>query len=306
VGITSGKSYINLKAVGIGSATVTFNLIDTANKNAVVDTKSQTFTVVKNDDIKGYTIDTCAAPIYAVTTSGSIVATKLVPTMSFADDFKFNPTVYGTTSTGGKVVLAGSPVIGATVDSSDFGVYNVVTGKNAIDSVKVVANKLSDNNTTSSTNLAVTLIGADGDVHTVTTPVKSSTTSPVATTVTVGIATQVAGITNDGDTITVTKQAGSTYAALLGTTLARYNADGSGGKRNVYLRGIDQYGTKGQALSQFVVVSSKTNLTATNPFAVASNGMISNVENVNVNDYITVSGVASNGMVKTIKIIFIC
>ncbi|MGK0466944.1 MAG: hypothetical protein ACJAX4_002234 [Clostridium sp.] len=297
-----GETQIAIQAKESGSATVTFNLVDTSKLNTagdaiVIDSKAQTFTVLADADIKDYTMDEVADPIYVSNGISSIIEDS-----AQAYDYDANPTVYGTTSTGAKVVLRGTPITGATSTSSDFTVIAGAPGSlTAPDDVEIVANKIADPaKTGSSTILTVTLLGADGLVHTVTTPVTSSTVDPLAKSLSVSVATEVAGISRTDDVVSLTGD----YSALLGSTLAKYNADGSktGVTKNVYFAPEDQYGSKASSLSQFIIVEANSNRTNGSDFAVTNKGMISG--SMVTGDWITISGTTTNGLVKTIQINF--
>lgn len=305
---TIGQNFISLKALKPGTATITFELFNsdttkpdgTPRDNTVpVDTKTVTFTVVKDADIKGYVIDEVAKPIYATNTTGSAIT-------AYDTDYKANPKVYGTTSSGTKVVLRGAPIIGASVDSDDFVVFTggssdaaAYDGTSAkkYNAIKVVAKKLTDSNKTGAeTTLAVTVRGADGKVYGLSTVIKSSTEAPKAVDVDVVADTSVAGISKSGDTIKLNAAAGGSYAAMLGTTLAKYDA--SGNESNVYIAPTDQYGKTGSTLAQFVLVDN-----GGTTFDISPDGTI-NLGNVTANKSVTISGVTKNGLVKTIKIVF--
>ncbi|TGE33805.1 cell wall-binding repeat-containing protein [Desulfosporosinus sp. Sb-LF] len=304
-----------LEALG-GTGTVTFRLVNTlegtvngvihdgtdAHPYTVIDSKSVTFSILKNTDIKDYSMDTVAKPIYAdVTTSGAI--TKR--TTAFAG----NPYVYGKTGSGSKVILAGTPIIGANIDSSDFiastvksdGTYDVIPASGVdYQSVYVAAKTLANNMTTSSTTLNVTFRGADGLVHALTTPIKSSTEVPKALAIVAAVGTFMPGVTlNDaGDQANV-----SVRYLQPGTIMARMDVAGSSVGRGVlYFLTVDQYGTKAAPLAQIVeVTSTGTNLDGTSTFKLdPSTNRIAVAPHVN--DTITLSGISTNGLVKTIKI----
>ena len=212
-------------------------------------------------------------------------------------DYEFNPTVYGTTSTGAKVVLRGTPLLGATVDSSDF---TVVKGANggASDNVEVVANTLADaTKTGSSTTLSVTLMGADGAIHTVTTPIKSSTSAPVASALGVTCDTSLAGISQSDDVITVTLADADALGIKANNYISKYDAtSGNGTHAAFYFAPTDQYGQTSMPLSQVVVVSD-----GGTGLAVDSTGMITIAPTAT--GTATISAVVG-GLVKTIQVTF--
>ncbi|MBX4264108.1 beta strand repeat-containing protein [Clostridium estertheticum] len=317
---TVGEKQIVITSAGVGSSTVTFNLYNLAQKNAAgttiftgsnysaltsLDSKSQTFSVLANDDIKDYTLETVTAPIYI---SSDMTADAADAVTKQEADYAANPEVFGTTSTGGKVVLSGTPVTGASSSSDDFTVFNLTGRATKSDDVKIIANPLSDKaKTGSSTTLSVSFIGADGNSYTRTTPITSTTVKPVAATMDVSVKTELAGITRSDDTITIT----GNYATILGGTLAEYykgqtlvsGLNGKEGAKNIYFAPVDQYGKKAYSLSQFTLVPSGTNLHG-HTFDVDNNGNITGASNLVTGDYITVAGSTANGLVKTIRINF--
>ncbi|MCB2339556.1 hypothetical protein [Clostridium estertheticum] len=311
--IGTGNARIALTAGTAGSATVTFELYNTDPKKAdgtqrsaadiaaPVDTQSQTFTVLANKDIKDYTMDAVTDAIYADVDHVSKKATAR------QIDYKANPKVYGTTTSGAKVVLAGKPIISATVDSKDFVLAKgpeTEGGTCAYDDVKVVGLDFADSaKTGSNTVLTVNILGADGQYYVKTANIKSSTVDPVASSIYASVATEVNGISKDNDTITLTQSAGNSYADMLGNSLSQYLSNGDeASTQNIYIGAKDQYGQDSMALSSFLVVADKTSLTNGSTIKVAHDGAITGT--AVSGDYITVTGTASNGSMKTIKIVF--
>lgn len=295
---SAGQNQIKIKAVGEGSATIKFQLIN-KETNKVVDSKSQVLSVIDDEDIKDYTIDTVAKPIYAINKHDAVTDKE--------SEYKARPKVYGTTSSGAKVVLRGTPVISANVtNSTDFTVFTGVDG-GAYDSVRVIANELRDPAATSAeTLLNVTLLGADGIVHTVSTTIKSSTVSPAgAVSMTAYVETSDPAIsldeTND-DIVYITQSAGRTYADILGTTLAAYDESEASGVQNVYFAPVDKYGTEGWNLSRVYVVESQSTRVAGSTFNVNAKGTITGT--ALPGDVITVSAVTDNGLIETLELHF--
>ncbi len=297
--LSTGATQVTITAKATGTATVKFELYDITAPTVIIDTKSQTFTTVKDSDIKDYTITQLENPIYIINGVSSLSGTAVTDQEA---DFKANPKVYGTTASGAKVVLRGTPIIGANSTSTDFTIFSGVSG-GAFDSIKVVANALSDPaKTESSAYIIVTVLGADGFVHTVKTPIKSSTAKPAAASVDVKVATEVVGIERDGDTVTLTTSGAITYNSLLGSTLAKFDSTGTAGTKNVYFAPKDQYGTTAANMAQYVVIASGTSRANGSTIAVASNGALTGT--MEKGDYITVSASTTTGLVKTIKIKF--
>jgi hypothetical protein len=235
-------------------------------------------------------------------------------------DYLANPEVYGTTSSGAKVVLAPTTtptttniptntIVGAYVgDTTNFAVTDVADPAD----VKVAAVVPANSVTTENTTLTVTVMGTDGLVHTVTTPIKSSTAAPLAASIGVSVATQDAGISVDttGNNITIT---GASNYASLGSYLTKYSpVDGSATKQVIYFTPLDQYGETSSNLSQIITTNqSLTNVVTgvTSPlvagqstFSIASNGAITGTPVAGLN--VTLTGVTSNGLVKTVQLMF--
>ena len=331
-----GEDEIAIQSLAAGSSTVSFNVYDISQKNSAgaliftgknysdlssLDTKTQTFTVLADKDIKDYTMDAVTTPMYSI--NPLVPATGLGKAVTDAselggqiDDYKANPKVYGTTSTGSKVVLRGTPITGATSSSTDFTVYKgaVGTGNVKYDGVKIIANKFVDPaKTGSSAIITVSLLGADNITHSVSTTVTSLKADPVATTIDANVDTYVPGIARLDDVVTLTPTGSDTYATLLGKTLSKY--DISGNKGHVYFAPVDQYGQTAYELSQFSSLSmvdspEATNLQSGSSFKInATTGELTNATStgdyvVQSGDYVTVSGTTSNGLTKTIKICF--
>ncbi|GCD09751.1 hypothetical protein Ctaglu_13740 [Clostridium tagluense] len=309
--LSTGKGYIALTADKAGTATITFKLYNTDPTKAdgtsrdplvPVDTQSQTFSVLANDDIKDYVISERTEPIYAN-------VDHLTKTVSDRQvDYKAGVKVFGTTASGAQVILSGKPIFQAKVDSKDFKIIRgpeTLGGTCKYDKVRVVALDFADSaKKESSTNLQVSLIGADGKVYSVTTKIKSSTANPEAKSIYAHVSTEVFGISKENDIITLTQSAGNTYADMLGNSLAEYDVAGNAGTtQNVYIAADDQYGTDSMALSTFRIIPNETRLATGSTFVLANDGTITSM-NVKPGDSVTVSGATPNGLVKIIKIVF--
>lgn len=322
-----------------GSATITLNVYDLSQKdssgNALyttpgdyskltkVDTQSITMTTVDNGDIKGYTMDTRTAPIFAQNDLLNSTVYDINNKAGLTDkqkDLNFNPVVYGTTAGGGKVILGSDyatskarPIVGAYLsNTTNFKVVGDAIENAAgaqYDGLKVVANKLADTVTTSSTTLTAAIKAYDGSIKTVTTTVNSSSALPAVSTIAINNDESYGGVYVDGDTINVKIDA-TTFNnnnLNIGGTLTRYDQQtGMGGARvPFYIYGLDQYGKKDSNLS-FTVVPSQSTVNLTNGFNIDSNGKItvSNTANITDGQYITINAVSNNGLVKTFKIVF--
>ncbi|AGA70616.1 cell wall-binding protein [Desulfitobacterium dichloroeliminans LMG P-21439] len=287
---TSGKTAITVNALAAGTATVRFDLIDTAGTVAttddvVIDSKAQTFTVLQDKDIKGYTIDAVSSALYTVNVDGSALTDQ-------EKAYTANPKVYGTTTSGAKVVLRGTPVLGASVDSSRFVVSAGASGGN-YKSVKVLANKLPDTTTEATANLNVTVLGADNAVHALTTAIKSTKESPVAKSIEFAYDTSFAGVSYASGTLTV--KAGSLVAngLVAGNYLTKYDTTGTATASEVYFYAVDQYGKKGMAFDRIVLVDA-----GTTGMTVDADGKIGGTLNAGTAKISAVVG----GFVKTVQI----
>ncbi|WP_425806364.1 cell wall-binding repeat-containing protein [Desulfitobacterium sp. Sab5] len=292
-----------------GTATVKFTLIKTSD-GTVKDTKSVTIANVSTDDIKGYTIDSVANAIYTSEDNANTIT-------DFEKAYAANPKVYGQTAGGAKVALAGNPVIGAYVDSTDFAVTAATTSSAlAYDAVKVTAHQLDTGVTSSSTNLTVTIQDqVDQSINVVTTAIKSTNAAPVAKDLAVQVKTWLPGVTVNsiGDEITISTSAAAANGGTLltantglgnGATLARYDVTtgASANRAAVNFYTLDQYGVKGGIqLAQIL----KTGDTLTNgSFTVDANGLISASLTTATRGTVTLKAISTNGLVKTIKITF--
>lgn len=301
--LKKGDYYARIEAKATGSTTIRFQLLDAANK--VVDTKSQTISVIKNDDIKGYTIDAKPSAIYA---DRDRRATDLLTDRD--KDWAQKLNIYGTTAGGSKVVLNGSvnSVVTAAVDNyTDFVI--TATGndyKGDTPYVKVLGTKLPDTQDTSSTTVTATVLGVDNKYHTVTTPINSSKEAPIAKSLKLDVESEYDGLSlNDtGDTVTVDLTTPHGAAAFAqGKVLAREDGLGSCTNRSdVYFYAVDQYGKKGIGLSRIMVVQDQTSVHG--QFEVAADGTITASQGLQAGDYITLTGVTSNGLQLTFKVIF--
>ncbi|SHN79521.1 cell wall-binding repeat-containing protein [Desulfitobacterium chlororespirans] len=295
--LTTGESQVVFTSGAAGSTTVRFELLDVNNK--VVDSKSLTFSSVKDTDIKDYSIDELSKVVYGGTAKRA--------DNNYTDQEKgwnASPKVYGKTSSGALVVLKGTPVVSAKSTSGDFYVYGGATG-GAYDSVKVLATKPADLAKTGATGtISVTVKGADGYLYPVSTAIESSTAGPKAESVSVEVATEQPGVERDNDVVTLTADpaSGRTIASLLGPTLAKFQADGSKGTQNVYFQAKDQYGKTASNLAYYSLLSEGTSLTKGSIVTVAANGEISGT--FVPGDYITVSATTTTNLVKNVKIVF--
>ncbi|WP_018212309.1 cell wall-binding repeat-containing protein [Desulfitobacterium hafniense] len=314
-GSAYGRDAITINAGGAaGSGTVTFSLVDRTNPGTAIDSKSFTVSVLTNDDIKGYTIATIDKAIYT-----SATTTTTSATLTAADkDYAASPKVYGKTSAGAKVVLAGNVVGNVYVDSGNFIAYKK---DSTYEGVRVVAKKFSDPaKTEGSATLTVVLNTPDG-IETLTTPVKSTTAAPVAETIDVNVTTApaagqtVSGISyTNGDTITI-----DTSLVTIDTTtnpyITRHGLNGAEVTRApFYFYAKDQYGKKAMSLAQISVVGNViekdddgvvVNNNVANAFEIDENGKITtfNPPGTAGHTYsVKITAVTTNGLVKTIEL----
>jgi hypothetical protein len=204
-----------------GSGKIEFALKD---PNKELDSASTGITVIATKDISGYSINTADTAIFATVNrqTPKITAQK--------DEYSFNAKVYGTTSAGTKVKLAGNPVAAASVSNDgDFVITPVTTGS-AFDIVKVTAKELDNNRTEASTDLIVT-VAHNNTVKPLKVAIKSSTTGPVAKDI------KLEGFNSDGiATVTTTASA---------INIVKYDQNGEKTDSSFYLYIKDSYDKEG-------------------------------------------------------------
>ncbi|MCG1024850.1 cell wall-binding repeat-containing protein [Dehalobacter sp.] len=297
-GPISGNGQITITAGGAaGQGSVTFELYDsTAAGTPTISSKTVSFSVIASADITDYTMDQLSTPLYTASAVGATSAAGRV------SDYFQNPYVYGKTAAGSKVVLAATPITGAYTTSPSF----FASSAGTYDGVKVYATAFSDPAKTSATaTLTVTVLGADG-LHSVSTPINSTTAPPVASSVAVLVDTSAAGISQDGDIITV-DLSDAVAANIHNTIITRWkNDDGTAVTRApFYLYALDQYNTKAMAFSQITKLAGST--APAGGFDVNSTtGVITYVPaNLTAGDYADITVVTKNGLIKTIRIKFV-
>lgn len=340
-----GANQIVITAVSPGTATVKFDLVDTTAtgyvstsnypSTAVVNSQSVTMSVIKNDDITDYMLSPVTSPIYAVsdaTTGGAVTAME--------DAYAAGLTVYGKTSTGTKVLLAdtydanNNPIGGKVVDAyldnnTDFvldqneNVFRTsqamsygTSGNRPSNAIRVVAKKLGDTVSDSSTNVTVTFIGADGKYHAASTQVKSTKTAPTINTLNMNVATEKPGVTvnSRGDVVTIdSAAAGAGFTSLFaaGKSMVRFDQDENigtfantsgtangytGARAAVYFYATDSYGTKAGSIVQVTV----TKVSGTGNFNVDAKGNVTGA--LAVGDVYNITAVTSNGLMSTIEL----
>jgi putative cell wall-binding protein len=301
VDIYSGKGVFVNAGSTAGTGTVTFKLEKIALDGtvSVVDTKTQVLSVLNDTDIKGYTLGTVASAIYAgsplTATAGTVTARM--------QDYKANPGVFGTTSSGSKVVLSGTPVTGAYVsDTTNF----VASQDGKAGDVKVFALTPANSVATEAATLTVTVKGTDNLIHSLTTPITSSTAAPVAASMTTSVDTTVAGVSVSGDTITVNSADLTAAKLIAGKSFGKYDTDGASNNATIYFAPLDQYGQTSAQLAQVILASSVTTgtTTASNPgnVVIDNSGKIVS-GSFSTNTTYTITGVTSNGLIKTIQLV---
>lgn len=247
-------------------------------------------------------MDTVTAPIYATCTTGSAITSQQIA-------YEANPYIYGLTSSGSKVLLAGTPIIGVSVDNpTDFRVDDYsgpisTSNPMAYNDVWVAANVLGNHVTTSSAILTITILGADGAIHSLLTILHSSMAPPVAGSLSLSVDTSLPGISVNGagDNVTLSLAALQACGFVTGNYLTRYDENGSSQHRaRIYFYAIDQYGTRALPLAQVIQVE------ATTGFSVDSKGQITCTPLAIVpGSSTTLRGITNNGLEKTIKINFV-
>jgi uncharacterized protein YjdB len=314
----AGGTGLVLTAGATGTSTVTFDLIDKTNPSAIIDSKSQTISVQTTANITGYTIDQLTTPIYAGKYPGYVLDITGQQYANSGTDYDANPVVYGTTASGAKVKLAEGQgtVVAATVDdTSDFSVLSNNPLGNP-DGIDVQASAPSNNATTASATLKVSVKGVDGKIYVVSTPVTSSTAAPIASSLGLAVATQDAGVTVDstGNNVTInTLTANLTNDGLQNNDYITYlkpasdstpgDLDGKASAAEaVYFQPNDQYGEKDSAMASITQTAATVNGETSSTVFVSSTGQLQNIDPTKTT-VISVTGVA-NGQVKAITLTF--
>ncbi|MGC7871946.1 cell wall-binding repeat-containing protein [Desulfosporosinus sp. SYSU MS00001] len=322
-----------------GSATVTFKLMASAQNAAinpatdtVLDTKTLSMTVLKDEDITDYVLDGASNPVYAI-------GDKTTPTKQQKDQYA-ELTLHGKTSSGSKVVLDPSKVTLGASSSSDF--YTFADDNNT--ETRVAARALDASKTGSTTTVSATAYNDnDKRYHAVSTTVTSKTDDPVAQSMGFGVETvdrndcvTSTGITYDGTTVTVNlngtqSQYGTQSAnavalnipatnvlnAIAGRDLTRFTNStaaavagqhdaltaGGDNRGYIYIWAKDQYGSKAMNLSTVRLAECSNNGTGTDVAKIVDGTLVFNYMPT-ASDYIVVSGVSTNSMVETVKIKF--
>jgi hypothetical protein len=278
----------------------------------VIDQKSQTFSVVNNSDIAGYTASTLP----------TLYAQKVVATPKAVDAKYLQETVvYGTLTNGNKVLLAPSfnagtataPVIKNTIvdttsSSSDFTLApDTASSATLFDAdgnplaettgVDVSGMKYDDPTnpaqSTSSANINIMVNGTDGTLHNVTVAAASSNATPVAKSISYYADTTVAGVSVSNGIVNVTGNG----SVLNGKNFLYANSDGSRIGGPVTFRGNDQYGTHCAPVS--VYVSSKSMTAGTFTVDPLTGIVTCSADAVGS---VVLTGVTSNGLAQTITL----
>lgn len=294
---TNNQATITASAVNGGSGTVTIELYDVTNSKSV-DTQTLAVSIVKSSDIKGFTVNAISKPIYTALETGTTTGTAAA--MSHNKKVK----VYGKTSGGAKVLLAGTPVLGVSVDNTtDFYAY-APSSANAYDAARIIGIKPADKaKTGASTNVTVTVFH-DNEVSTVSTPVTSSTTLPQAVSIDVSTS-DYAGVTLDDDDLSIRPS-----LLVSNMVVQEYRVDGSSteaatltngnpavANTNFYFLINDTYDEEAMLFTSFKI----TDQTGTSNVSVDNNGVLTVTAFAN-GDTFTITAVTNNGLVKTIKV----
>jgi hypothetical protein len=291
-----------------GSTTVTFKLWNDVNGNgtidgteSVIDTQIVTLSVVDSAKITGYTLSGPTAAIYAAKNAAPAVTAQ---DKAYAAQLK----VYGKTNAGSKVLLAGNPVMGASVENTaEFAMTTTTLASNtalAFDAVKVTAGKPVDVAKTSASTIATVNVFHNNKATALTTTINSSTVAPRATDLKFIRPNKldVAGTSFSNDTLVLNTAVNGTVVAdagfVTGNTLQAYTTLGaSATKGEVYFQIVDSYGKKAMNIAQFKIVdSNNSNL------AIDETTGIMTVGTPVAGNYWVISGISNNGLVKTIRV----
>lgn len=281
----------------VGTQTVTFYLEDATGK--ILDTKTQTLTVVKNSDIKGYTLST-PNTLYARMENAVGSATDL--DKEYASQLK----VYGTTSGGSKVLLAPTfqntagatlnTVANASTGSGDFAVTSK-SSSYAVGTTSYVYAKKYDlatnpGKTTSTGTVVVMVNGTDNLLHTLTASVTSKNEGRVAASIGYYY-DEIQGASQSNDNVTVFATGAN---GVDGKALTYVNSAYAEEQQPVYFYAVDQYGT--QCAPVTVYISSATG--AATAATIDANGKLQ--LGGATTGTITLTGVTTNGLAKSITL----
>jgi hypothetical protein len=287
-----------------GTATLTLNLLKTvtgdavpANNvtNAVISTKTLTFTVVKDSDIVGITNDAYAT-IYANLDS-SFAGTSQA---KYSHSATADTCTYGKLSNGAAVTLNSTTYgnIKRYVDNSTF----MVSGG------AVYAKKL-DTGVAEVTGNVTSSVVINGTMLTVTSPIKAQSAAQIAKSIGINITTMVAGtstktgFSKGSDTVTGTVAA---INELTAKSLFKFDSLGTGTTSNVYFYVYDQYGRKAMNVTDAQVISQTdiTNAAITKYSISKTTGLLSIVGGTStIGDTFVISVTANNGTTMTEKFV---
>lgn len=294
--ITSATDFTLAAAnVAGGYATIEFELFaDLAAGDVSKDTASTSVSVVATSDIKDYTINSSDKAIYSVKNNSSAITDR-------EEEFAFNAKVYGLTSSGTKVLLAGTPIASASLSNgTDF----VATTGSALayNAVYVAAKELTGDKTSASTDLVVT-VAHNNTVKPLKTTITSSTTAPAAKDINFEGADSD-GIVDGADSFTAATAA--TNATFL---LQKYNADtGVENTNKFYFEIKDSYGTEGMLFSDFQIAkiwdaSTSSYVSSLSGVSVSNKGVLTTSSSLAKDDVIYVTAITNNGLSSTMKIV---
>jgi hypothetical protein len=286
--LTASTDYTTLKAAGLGSATLTVELLENAT---VVDTASTTLNVVDADDVKSYELEKVSSAIYTSVANGSAAVAR-------DSRYDATPAVYGKTSAGAKVLLEGTPLVGASLtNTNDFvfgsGFTGATSAAYAYDAVKVNATKLDDPAKTSAETTLTVNVLHNGAVRTLTTGITSSTAAPVAASI------STSGVGSD-DAITLSALVNGD--GLDGQYLVDYMPqNGLSATAPFKFRITDQYGSRAMAFAQFRVAKAADGGSVTD-IVFDANGQIDAATSLVDGASYWISAITDNGLVKTVKV----
>jgi uncharacterized protein YjdB len=315
--VAVGTSAITLTAGQPGSATVTFNLIDTSKPAAqqLLDTKSEVISVVQYSSITGYTLSSWTTPIYAWP-GLDVAEDQDPPNYQKWAGAAYIP-IYGKTASGAEVQLSDkapngqNTVLGVSFDSPYFRQVTIGDPTVPEDGVQIMGYVDPSNTSTTETgNFTVSIMGTDGVVQTITQAISSSSAPQVASSVNVSVSSTTPGISVDstGNNITINTNfvnltsdglAAGDYLTLFKPSSDTTSTDLAGQK--IYLYPTDQFNMENLPIN-VIQTSATVNGVATNTQYVSSNGQI--LVTPTPGTEISLTGVC-DGQTKSIKLSFI-
>lgn len=284
----------------LGTAMITFDLVDTKNTGAttddvVIDSVSVNLTKVALKDVNSYAvgaINTLYATGHSRFTSNSSYVLN-----DAGKAYEESLAVYGLTASGSKVRIPSSMIVARTTSDSRF----------AFDGANVYANFLGNGVNELAGKIFVSILGYNNALTTVSQDVTAKTVAPVATDIYVSVPFNMNVELND--TLKTITMSATDFAAI--DTNSIFNYDTTGAEANTYgtftVSVKDSYGNEALAPAYVNIVKIAGIGTGTATFAVNnSTGVVTMTPGANgvvSGDQYVLTAVSNNGLVCTYKIV---